>query len=831
MASQSQDSYTDDGKTLKTVLNAPNLLITSKCETIFGASKELYACIQVASTLQSFSFQPNPQLKRIQNYAFYKCINLQTIDLSPCILLTYIGSYAFYSCESVTSLIFPNNLDEIDSFSFNGLTSLVSLFIPSSVSTIGSDCFAGCSKVSEITFGENSKLTAISTRIFSSCIISSLEIPPKVNSIKSVCFYKCTRIKTITVHLDNQNFKSDGYTVYTNNNRTLVYCASLVGSTFEVPNFVTRIDYSAFISSRVRTIVLPETITFIDQMAFGYNGYLTEINLPDSITYMGSYCFTSCGGLKAVTLPSKLKTIAANCFSNSGLTEIRIPENVTTIGDNAFSGCTSLMDVYLNEKLETIGGGVFSRCPPDMRYHFGENSQIKLNEQMLLMDNAETYISQYLGSDEKIINIPGTIEKIKRRAFYLKKNIVAIRCQTNCNIKYIYEEAFYGCTKLEEFNLFSNVIEIGFDCFFNTSLSGSISFSSALTSIGYDAFKNTKIESVSILSSSSSQSMRSFLSTPQLNIGNNAFEDCIELVEFNISNSISVSYGDYCFMNCKSLREFYLSNNVIIYGISCFMNSGLYNFTFENDISPIDNIPINCFKNCINLETFIIPSNIEVLNSQCFSGTSIRSIDIPINVKKLSIECFKDCINLERVVISNNSHLMNIEFGVFSGCERFSTIPYFKSEFMIVENGAMYSFDRSELYVFPPASPYSFLSLPDKLRSIGQSSFIGCKNLDSILIPDNLVRSIGKSAFAYCINLRMINIPSCIESIGSDAFIGCCRLHCGLSIQNRTKTFISTLISSGLPITCIRDCSSYTCRMIHYNKDLHLSYLFPIIIM
>lgn len=54
---------------------------------------------------------------------------------------------------------------------------------------------------------------------------------------------------------------------------------------------------------------------------------------------------------------------------------------------------------------------------------------------------------------------------------------------------------------------------------------------------------------------------------------------------------------------------------------------------------------------------------------------------------------------------------------------------------------------------------------------IGDSAFAGCKNLESIDIPDSVI-SIGNNAFA-CTSLTSVIIPNSVISIGYDAFIWC----------------------------------------------------------
>ena len=102
--------YTKGYKMLYSVSTKSQIEIDSRCEVIFGESSYSYAFKDVASTLTSFSFQSNPKLRTIQNYAFYYCTNLISVNLSMCTQLTEISDYAFYQCSSIESFKLPSSI-------------------------------------------------------------------------------------------------------------------------------------------------------------------------------------------------------------------------------------------------------------------------------------------------------------------------------------------------------------------------------------------------------------------------------------------------------------------------------------------------------------------------------------------------------------------------------------------------------------------------------------------------------------------------------------------------------------------------------------------------
>ena len=89
-------------------------------------------------------------LLQIDDFAFYNCSSLTSVDLSAT-NLSSIGMDAFSTCTSLNSVILSNGLISIGDRAFEGCTSLAQITIPESVETIGSDCFGGCTALSACT--------------------------------------------------------------------------------------------------------------------------------------------------------------------------------------------------------------------------------------------------------------------------------------------------------------------------------------------------------------------------------------------------------------------------------------------------------------------------------------------------------------------------------------------------------------------------------------------------------------------------------------------------------------------------------------------------------
>ncbi|MBR0365707.1 MAG: leucine-rich repeat domain-containing protein, partial [Clostridia bacterium] len=89
----------------------------------------------------------------------------------------------------------------------------------------------------------------------------------------------------------------------------------------------------------------------------------TSITIPNSVTSIDNGAFGDCTGLTSVTIGNSVTSIAQEAFENcSSLTSIIIPDSVTRIEWYAFYGCSSLTSITIPDSVTSIGGYAFSDC-------------------------------------------------------------------------------------------------------------------------------------------------------------------------------------------------------------------------------------------------------------------------------------------------------------------------------------------------------------------------------------------------------------------------------------------------------------------------------------
>ena len=167
---------------------------------------------------------------------------------------------------------------------------------------------------------------------------------------------------TVTVAAATNKFFFDPttgmITGYNGTDTVVVIPSKINGITVET------IGHAAFFNSVVTSVTIPDSVTSIDDNAFGFCSQLTNISIPNSVTYIGFSAFAHCTSLKSITLPSSLSSISEALFSGcSQLTTIHIPDSVPSIQSYAFYHCRNLETIRIPVSVTLIETDAFAGCP------------------------------------------------------------------------------------------------------------------------------------------------------------------------------------------------------------------------------------------------------------------------------------------------------------------------------------------------------------------------------------------------------------------------------------------------------------------------------------
>ena len=369
-----------------------------------------------------------------------------------------IGDNAFRDCHDLTSIIIPNSVKYIGERAFVGC-GLTSITIPESVVRI--DFKALC------------------------CNIHSITILGSPNFGREA-FNGCDALTAVNIS-NLESFLKIGYDdMYLMDNTPLNYAHHLYLN-----------------GEEIKDLIIPNTITSINDMALSGGSSLTSVTIPSSVTSIGVRAFWNCSSLTAVT----------------------IPISVSTIREHAFEGCSSLSSIISEiDNPYAISNSVFEGIPSDAQLIVPKGT--KAVYQATEGWNRFTNIVE-AGSIEDVFEVNGIYYKIG------ENSIVAV---TKGNTNYygdivipsqvIYEGKTYNVTSIDSY------------AFEDCSLT-SVTIPNSVISIGNGAFYRCSLKSITIPGSVTS-------------IGDQAFYDCVVLTSVTIPNSVT-SIGDKAFGMCNSL--------------------------------------------------------------------------------------------------------------------------------------------------------------------------------------------------------------------------------------------------------------------------------------
>ena len=164
--------------------------------------------------------------------------------------VTSIGNYAFAGCQPyLTPIIIPSNLTSIGSFAFVNAYSRggYDVYIPAlnNLKSIGDFAFYD--------YGNHN--TNIQPGVFN--------ISSGVTSIGMGAFFNCPLINSINVASDNAYYSSEDGVLFNKDKTILLACLGSINGTYTIPNSVTSIGGTAFLSSSVTSITIPSSVKSI----------------------------------------------------------------------------------------------------------------------------------------------------------------------------------------------------------------------------------------------------------------------------------------------------------------------------------------------------------------------------------------------------------------------------------------------------------------------------------------------------------------------------------------------------------------------------------------
>ena len=114
--------------------------------------------------------------------------------------------------------------------------------------------------------------------------------------------------------------------------------------------------------TKLESIILPSTVTEIDNWAFHGCSSLKEVVLNEGLKKIGVKAFEQCTSLQSITIPSTVVEIGTTAFASCNLQEVVLTKGLQRIGQYAFYGCSSLVNITIPSTVAQISDRAFQFC-------------------------------------------------------------------------------------------------------------------------------------------------------------------------------------------------------------------------------------------------------------------------------------------------------------------------------------------------------------------------------------------------------------------------------------------------------------------------------------
>ena len=670
----------------------------------------------------------------------------------------YIGE------DTITKVIIPEGVTDIQSYAFAGLTALEEVVLPSTLNRIGMGAFYGCTSLKKINLEHvqfinkeafrSTALTdvspdavaAIGDYAFANTKLNYLELPASCQSLGMGAFYQNeyltdVRIGASRIKIGSYVFAECPLLVSVNINAAVVSsyaffnCERLTSVT--LGKDVSVIGEYAFAGTAVSAFSLsPQNTelslgeggslvykggelilsapnrsgnsitidaTSIANGAFAGNTKLFSVTAPNA-TSVGAYAFANCTNLHRVSMP-QLTQVGDYAFFNTRISETPDLSAVTSVGENAFA-YTDIAEVSIADGT-TVGDGAFAYCLSLKKVTLGDNVTVGGHAfynpmQLHLCDlSDETTLNNFSYYSAYTYTAPdGSSYNYYRYNFDAGVRSALAEVKIGSNAV-LGEYAFAGNGALSSLTL-GDGARIGDYAFYNAFKLTSVDLSAAV-SVGAYAFSGTMAMDLRLESNTISPAFDYAYVNGKLTPIDYKFSSAApQLASVDLTSATAVGEGAFAF------------------------NSTLTSITFS---SSLKEIAPYLFGYCTSLKEVVLPSYITKVGEYAFAATRLESIDFS-SVGTVGAYAFTGT-PLKEITLANGAVLGD---GAFANCYALATVNDLSG---VSEIGA-YAFEgialqKADLASATKIGNFAFadsalteVSFGSQLTGLGENPFAGC---------------------------------------------------------------------------------------------------------
>lgn len=400
-------------------------------------------------------------LRKIGNYAFNGCSNLEEVRFVGRGSVREIGDDAFENCYRLSRINLPEGLEEIGDECFKNDNNLRRIDLPSTLVKIGKEAFRDV-PITEIRLPYN--LTFLGANALKGTKIVSLYLPRGLK-VENDAFGRIPKLKEIQVERGNRYYTVEDGVLYDATGEVLIYYPNDRSGGFSVPSGVTTLQNGCFAGcGSLTTVTFPQSLKTIGSSAFVDCSSLGNVIISEGVCSIGADAFSNCRKLTSATIDAQITTLEARTFENcNSLQSIVMPSSLVTIGEKAFNECKSLQNIEWGGSLTSIRKEAFRKC--------GFSS----------------------------LEVPNSVSTIGENAFRDCKSMRSIILPSSLAV--VEKELFRGCENLTQVKFPENLTTIGENAFRDCKGLPSIELPEGLTTIKNNAFRGTSLTELTLPSS------------------------------------------------------------------------------------------------------------------------------------------------------------------------------------------------------------------------------------------------------------------------------------------------------------------------------------------
>jgi surface protein len=600
------------------------------------------------------------KITSLENNVFPHCFNLKTVNIhkdvnkfddefSDCDNLACINvSPENKHFSSVDGVLFDKELKTLLYYPRNKADEVYK--VPDTVVTIITNSFLNCKNLKE------------------------LYIPKGVTSDFSPL--ESALLEKVIVSEENPYYSSMDGVIFNKDKTELIYYPCNKKGSYEIPKTVTKIHNFAFDKcNSLTSLYIHENVEDLGEIHPYSN--LESFEVSENNQFFAS---------KDGVLFNKDYTELLRYPSNNPNENYCIPNFVLRVGEYAFKDCKNLKTMSIPSNVEEIWRNFlrFEECEKLEHIEVSEDNPNYASIDGVLFDKAKKSLLFYpQNKQEESYIVPDSVTDIQFFSFVNNNNLKKISLN---NVRHINKFAFEQCKKLEQFDNYENnfmlydgtlwdldnvlvIWDKEYNCYhrwpvwlaiqyknwnksddnpyltytnkvwnnirYTLSDDGVLTFSSEIIPDGFTEFlwhtdRNIKEKIKKLI-----------IETGTKLIGNNAFEDCVNLTEIYMPDNIS-DIGNCAFRNCRSLKSVHITKSDKNVDYCCVKDEAFKNCTSLEalDLSKLKTkelvIRFRAFANCSSMKEIIFPTDCvgKISQSAFLDCESLTEPNIPEGFNK-----------------------------------------------------------------------------------------------------------------------------------------------------------------------------------------------------